>query len=351
MDKLEQYLDQVCRCIGGTRALRQHVRQELREHLLDAVTQHRAAGLTEEVALERALAEFGKPEEVKSELEAAHGQRMMAVVIDKALQWKERTMKAKWLWTTWAHLALAVVIALEALLIAFHVVFIVPRFQKLMRDGIIDVAIIDRTDAASAPGLLMGLSQALGQHTTWLLLGAIAAVGLFEWRVKSENKTIIRLAALGTAAVALMVVVVLLSASLVVTFTLGVPAVARLSRPFALDQIARIDASVDGLEQGLTKKDWNAMQEHGSRASQALDDLTNMATVVRTLAFSGEAPNVMTEAKLIDNMREQLQAVNDDLRATRQAIAGQDIGRLETSLRQLRQSYGPVREAAKRLSR
>ena len=33
MDKLEQYLDQVCRGIGGGRALRQHLREELREHL------------------------------------------------------------------------------------------------------------------------------------------------------------------------------------------------------------------------------------------------------------------------------------------------------------------------------
>ena len=31
MNKLEQYLDQVCRSIGGPRALREHVRQELRE--------------------------------------------------------------------------------------------------------------------------------------------------------------------------------------------------------------------------------------------------------------------------------------------------------------------------------
>jgi hypothetical protein len=87
MDKLEQYLDRVCRSIGGPRPLRQHVRQELREHLLDAVARHRQAGLSEADALERALEEFGKPEEVRSELEAAHGQRMMAVVIDRAMQW------------------------------------------------------------------------------------------------------------------------------------------------------------------------------------------------------------------------------------------------------------------------
>ena len=61
MDKLEQYLDRVCRGIGGPRSLRQHVRQELREHLLDAVAQHRAAGMSEDEAVQRALEEFGKP--------------------------------------------------------------------------------------------------------------------------------------------------------------------------------------------------------------------------------------------------------------------------------------------------
>src|SRR5436190_88534 len=86
----------VHRGIGGPRSLRQHVRQELREHLLDAAADHRAAGLSEEEALARALADFGGPEQVRSELEATHGHRLLPVVIDKALEWKERTMRAKW---------------------------------------------------------------------------------------------------------------------------------------------------------------------------------------------------------------------------------------------------------------
>src|SRR5262245_18462758 len=129
MEKLERYLDQVCRSIGGPKSLRQHVRQELREHLLDAVAQHKAAGLPEAQALERAVEEFGKREEVRSELEATHGHRMMAVVIDKAIEWKEMTMKARWLWTTWVYLALVLVIALEVLFITFNVIFIIPKFR------------------------------------------------------------------------------------------------------------------------------------------------------------------------------------------------------------------------------
>ena len=92
MDKLEQYLDQVCRGIAGPRSLRQHVRQELREHLLDAAAAHKAAGMSEEAALARALEDFGGPEQVRAELEATHGHRLLGVVLDKAMQWQERTM-------------------------------------------------------------------------------------------------------------------------------------------------------------------------------------------------------------------------------------------------------------------
>src|SRR6516225_5028475 len=126
MDKLERYLDQVCRRIGGPRALRQQVR----EHLLDAAAGHQAAGLSEEEALARALEDFGGPEEVRSELEATHGQRLMAVAIDKAMQWKERTMRAKWLWATWTYLTVVGVIVVQVLFFTFAEMFFVPKLRK-----------------------------------------------------------------------------------------------------------------------------------------------------------------------------------------------------------------------------
>ena len=121
MDKLEQYLDQVCHSIGGPRSLRQHVKQELREHLRDASAEHERAGLSTEEAQARALEDFGGPEQVRSDLEATHGYRVLPVVIDKAMQWKEKTMKAKWLWTSWAYLVLLGVIAVVTSALAQYV--------------------------------------------------------------------------------------------------------------------------------------------------------------------------------------------------------------------------------------
>src|SRR5262249_45442156 len=147
MDKLEQYLDQVCRGIGGPRALRQHVRQELREHLRDAVAEHKAAGMSEGEALERALADFGGAGAGRAGLEATHGHRLLPVVIDTALQWKEKTLKAKWLWTTWAYLAVAGVVALDLIFIIFSMTMILPKLQKLQADGWI------QTDEATEPAM------------------------------------------------------------------------------------------------------------------------------------------------------------------------------------------------------
>ncbi len=90
MEKIERYLDQICHGIAGPRALRNHIRQELKEHLLDALAQHKTAGLPDEEALSRTLEDFGGPDLVRSELEATHGHRLMTVILDKALLWKEK---------------------------------------------------------------------------------------------------------------------------------------------------------------------------------------------------------------------------------------------------------------------
>jgi hypothetical protein len=221
MDKLETYLDRVCRGIGGPRALRQHVRRELREHLLDAAAEHKKAGLPEDRALEQALADFGAPDDVRSELEAAHGQRVMAVVIDKALDWKEKTMRARWLWATWAHVALAVTIGLEVLFLVLAEVFITPKVTKIMQE-----TRFDWHGVSWAPSFF-GWMHWVSDSVTWWLLLTVALWAVFEWRVRSENKSLMRLSAFLTAAVGLMVGIIFTTAGLVLPVLLVFPDVLR----------------------------------------------------------------------------------------------------------------------------
>lgn len=339
MDKLERYLDQVCRSIGGPMEMRRHVRQELREHLLDAVAQHKAAGSSEEAALAKALEEFGKPEEVRSELEATHGQRM-TWIIDKAMQWKERTMKAKWLWASWTYAGLLGVIVLQALFITFNVLFIIPKFHKLMHDGIIDPGILDEEGPRWMVHYLNNLSYVAGNHTLLLVLVPVVVWGLFEWRVKSENKSFMRLSALGTVAVALTIVVVLMAGSMVITFCLGVPAMGRMARPWAVEQVTTIDTSLSDLELALAKKDWKAIQDPAAKAAQALNRLT-AGPAVPSLTSGHEPPTV-------DELRAKLNAALVNFSEMQKAIREEDAVRVAAELQSFRKTFEPLREAAKK---
>ena len=339
MDKLEQYVEQVCRSIGGPWAMRQHVRQELREHLRDAVAQHRTAGLSDEEALTRALEEFGKPEDVRSELEATHGHQMMAVVIDKAIEWKEMTMKAKWLWTTWAYLGLAVTIVLEVLFITFMVLMIIPKYQKLLRDGMIDYDAFVEHDVAWMPAFLNRLQDVAGGYTTLMVLGAAVLWGLFEWRVKSENKSLMRLSALGTVAAILMVVIILAAGSMAVSFTLAMPAMGQLSRPYALERVSAIDTSTSAVEAALAENDWQKMREQAEQATYALRKLSQ-GPVPSALARS-------SEPKSLDELRAHIQAAREDFAQANQSIADKNAEQLKAALDKFRKSFEPVRQAAR----
>ena len=207
MDKLEQYLDRVCRGLGGSRSLRQHLRQEIQEHLRDAVEQFVAAGIPPDQALDRALEDFGLPDQLNADLQSTHGQRLTSVLIDKALQWKETTVKSKFIWTTWAHLALAAVIIVQILFITASMIFVMPKCMQIVKDA---GASFDSFLPGSTP-FLRGVAWT--SQYWWLLAIVLLAIGFFfERRVRSENKSFIRLTAWGTLAFGLTAAAVMTAA-------------------------------------------------------------------------------------------------------------------------------------------
>jgi hypothetical protein len=340
MDNLERYLDQICRSIGGPRSLREHVRQELREHLLDASARHSAQGLSDNEALTTALEEFGRPEDLRLELEATHGQRILAVVIDRALQWKERTMRAKWLWASWANLTVGLVITLELLLIAFNGYFIFPKLQSLVYDGFIDAGSARHAGRSWMLVFLDRLGTVQQNYAWWILLAALVAIGLFEWRVKGEHKSLMRLSALGTSALGLFLVVIVMTLSLVVTFVLAAPQVGPMVRPWAVEQVASIEAALNGIEQARVKKEWDKMREQAEQASSATERLRR-GPAMHSLVGWGTSP---TLAELTG----KVQATSENLEEVQKAIREKDEDRLSKSLQESRKSYGPVRDVSKR---
>jgi hypothetical protein len=339
MDKLEHYLDQVCRGIGGPRELRQHVRQELREHLLDAAAEYRTAGLSPDEALNRALADFGGPEQVRSELEATHGHRLMAVMIDRAMQWKEKTMKAKWLWMTWAYLATMAVIALDVFFLTFCGLFLLPKLQRIRSDGWLDY------EPQMREGVMRWLSSFLdwlhwvGNHATLLLMTAALGWGLFEWRVRSENKPFMRLSFLGTAAVGLTLALGITLGALVLPFMMGFPPLVRMQQPVAVEQIDIIDSSIKAVEQALPKKDWKEMQEQTSRVSRA------MARLEYSL------PALRSQGVTFDDLREHLKSAKAQFEKVERTIEQKNADLLPAAIQKFNDSFQSVREAAAKLKK
>jgi hypothetical protein len=186
------------------------------------------------------------------------------------------------------------------------------------------------------PAFLEGLSVVGGRYALWWILLPALAWGLFEWCVTSENKPFMRLSALGTAAVGLIVVVALTAGSLVIPYQMGMPALARVARPFTLDLTAKIDTAVTALEQALATKNWEAMLEQVDRASDATGQLTAVS-----YALTGRQGQ-----HGVDELRERLKSASECLREAQQAIQEKDGGRLEAALRKFHEVYGPVRETA-----
>jgi hypothetical protein len=337
MDPLERYLDQVCRGIAGPRSLRAHIRQELREHLLDAAAGHQAAGMSEDQAVERALADFGGPEQVRVELESEYGHRLMAVVIDKAMRWKEATMKAKWLWTTWAHVALAIVILAQLAFVAAARVFILPKVQLIVMES--QAGAESRGLNAYLPGsqAFLGFMETTGDHGIWLTAIVVIAWALFEWRFRGENKTMIRLSAMGTAAVTLMLAVTMAAAVISIPQAMAAPALmATPPERIVADLTSRLDAALAGLDRAAAAKDWPAAQACARDAAQAMDQLAARGATAPALVARPQ------QAK-IDAARETLRLARESMRAARQAAAASDATWLNNELREFRKAYESLR--------
>jgi hypothetical protein len=203
----------------------------------------------------------------------------------------------------------------------------------------IDVTQLDEEGVGWMPGFLHKLRD-LGEHATLMLFLTVVAVGLFEWRVRTENKAFVRLSALGTVAVGLMVAVIFIVGSLVIPTTLAMPAVGKMTRPWAVEQMTTVDNSVSGVEAAAAAKKWDEARDQAAKASTALTRLS-VGPALTSLTRSNEL-------RELDDLRAQLATARERFGQTEQAIAARDAGRVETALKEFREAYGPLQSAVQR---
>ncbi|MBI1830470.1 MAG: hypothetical protein HYR84_03355 [Planctomycetes bacterium] len=232
---------------------------------------------------------------------------------------------------------------MNALFIMFCVTFLVPKFEKLLHDGMIHQGVLDDSESLWMITFVRWVSYIAGHYTLLLLLVPAAAWGLFEWRVESENKSFIRLSALGTAALTLTIIAGLLTGFMLIVFMLGMPAFGRIAKPFALEQVAKIDTATTALEQKLAKKDWPGAQEEADRTKEAIERLAHGPALA-----SLRTPD---ELASLNELRASLRSARENLRELGQAVAAKDAVRAEAELARFRKTLEPVREAARKAGR
>jgi len=299
MNEIERYLDEVCRCLGGSRDLREHVREELRDHLADAVESNVSRGLSKEEATKKAIEDFGRPEETRSGLQALYGRSATSFLIDRAMAWKERTMKSGWKWSFAAMTMLVIVIAGQLLLALASFVFIFPKLRW-------NYEILGEPFPALPAAALKGARFLHdGPAGLVLLIAVLVAWALFEWRSKSENKAVIRLAC---AACATLVTTAAFAIMALAT-TVGLAEVASLNyhqdpRPYALAKVAEADLAVANLRSAVEEGD---EVRTFSAASFLLDALINLRTPrsARALVPTKDPQQVQRIQSLVDAMYEQ----------------------------------------------
>jgi hypothetical protein len=334
MDKVERYLDQVCRGIAGPRALRQHIRQELAEHLRDAAAVHQAAGLSAEEAMARALEDFGGPEQVRAELEATHGHRLLTVVVDKALQWKEMTMKVRWIWTTWAHVMLLLTIGMGLAFTYGCAIFLVPKYKELGKEGWFNAAGMADVEALMqwATHTLSGVLGIL-QNDAWIGIGLLVIWGLFEWRVRSENKTYMRLAGLGTLAVGVLTAAFLTAVAMILPQLVALSPAYRADRAYGIarEQLAVVDSTLQSLDAAPPEKDWD----------QAWHRVLVLRQAIRAVGESGYS--AWTAPEEVERQKDENRRAQEVLHDAADACQYRAKAQFEADMVTFRQMYAAMR--------
>jgi hypothetical protein len=334
MDKVDRYLDQVCRGIAGPRSLRQHIRQELAEHLRDAAGEHQAAGMSEDEALARALEDFGGPEQVRAELEATHGHRLLTVVVDKAMQWKETTMKVRWIWTTWAHVTVLLTLAMGLAFVYGIFIFIFPKFWEMRAEGWLDTVGAEGAEPVIqwSFNTLTGILS-IWRWDVWIGIGLLGVWGLFEWRVRSENKTYMRLAGLGTLAVGALAASFLLSIALILPLIIAMTPSLRADRAYDLGrkQLVAVNTALESLEKTPAENDWN----------DATRKIISLRRAFRAVGDSGYS--VWAAPEEVARQKRELVKAHDALHDAQEACLSRSKTILDNNLRSFRDAYGNLR--------
>jgi len=335
MNEVEKYLDRVCQSLSGPHSLRQHLREELREHLTEAVEKHVTAGMSQDEAVKKTIEEFGEPEMVRQGLENVYGRRLIGMMIEKAMAWKEKTMKTGWKWSYAAHFFLAMIVTAQVIFISFAVIIVCPRFFQNYEDL-----------QQAPPALLLSYFNVVRFCCDyWFIwLGPIAIVwAVFEWKCRSETKSMIRLTTGSLVSLALMLFICVSSLGFFLSYHQWPWWVkTRQAESVLLQNVTDADRSFSQLARVVEAQDWPA-------AHKPADTLTDAFRFMRDREHYSTAMlaglNRRTEAEEMQRLLRELADLSDDIR---DGIRDKDVSRIPIYFTLLEKKFSRLKSLAPR---
>ena len=123
-----------------------------------------------------------------------------------------------------AHVALVTVILVELFCLTATTVLVLPKYNQIMRDlWSTPDAGPDWNAFTAHTGAVLKAIGSLVDAGLWIAIGLAIVWIVFEWRVRSENKSFMRLSALGTIATFLGVLSVMMFAAMILPTVMAVP--------------------------------------------------------------------------------------------------------------------------------
>lgn len=322
MKDVEKYLDRVCRDLNAPASLRGHLREELRTHIEEAIARHQANGVPPEEAARMAVEGFGDPAVVRDELQGVYGRRLVSLLIDRAMEWKVRTMTSEWKWSFAGQFALSLVVAIQLILISGIAVLIVPLAVEHYHSLRID-----------APRYLTGMVEVLRFfHLTWYIWLALVLFGaaIFEWRGPKNAKSVARLGVGASAALVLTV------AAFTVTAVVTVP-LARASRELRLAKpeppiflaVELTDALYTQLARGVEAGDWGSVRAVAPPLCDELRFLSTTGPAAPILAGMGNRDDVDEIRLLLTDAARLSEEIAESVRDGEQSLTAEHLSAFE----------------------
>jgi hypothetical protein len=339
MNEIEEFVGRLCRSLHVENALKEHIREELREHLSEAIECHVREGLPHEEAVRRAIEEFGSAEMIGHELNSIHRGSLLSFLMQKAVSWREQTMKTEWKWNFVALTALVLTMTIQVLLAFACVVFVFPMVAYAFDLREWQLPAISKAS----------FTMARAVDSYWFVTLLVPAGWIaFEVLYKKEAKPNIRLAAFALACVAATVFFAVTSvgalvpavhalaprATLTPSSALGIRSAAVLKR-----KLAEADALVLELSAACDKSQWDLVR----------DDAHDTYIICQSLTFTGAANlmKIVGKPEIADEPQIQrlLMELADRSDSMARRARSQDLRSVLDDLARVKRHLGELHEA------